>query len=70
MTVWIVFSEWEEGGDGGHAVIESVHTTEAGALAAQQASREQWAGCWPTDNDQPSYWDVDVHVESFEVQTP
>lgn len=79
MTVWILFQEWESGGDGGHACISSVHASETTALLAQAAevARLQadgfqvWNHPTPEQAEDPDFddslWDVDVHLEPHEV---
>ena len=74
MTVYIVFEEWESGGDG-HAALVSAHADLASAEAAATTHRQHLADqgfavwCFPTDEDQPEDWQVDVHVDSLNVQS-
>lgn len=72
-TVWIVYEEWERGGDGGHACIVSVHATKQEAEDVQEATIvgllkdgfQVWG--WEWDEDDEADWEVDVHVEAQEV---
>lgn len=72
MTLWIVYQEWERGGDGGHAQISAVFSTEAAAqeYAAQLQSDLYIEGfnVYAYDPDDrgtdEADWEVNIHVDS------
>ena len=82
MKVWVVYEEYAKVCDGDAAVIVSVHQSKAGAEAAREAEiktqheeyhNQVWGDEPPEDEDEADNWDeadwdVDVHIESFEVQ--
>lgn len=81
-VIWIVYEEWQTSSDGDSAVITSVHRTKTGAeraaakVAKMYASAPYHKELWARDantgrvdpDHQPSDWELDVHVESREVE--
>lgn len=78
IPVWIVYEEWERGGDGGHAIPIAAFTGESAEARAHafagthiQALSKDFnvyavTGADDYDgDDDPSDWEVDVHVEEL-----
>lgn len=72
--VYVVHTEWEEGGDGGHSIIEGVFATkevaEAERLATIEHHKREYGRTPYVDVDGTETadgWDFDVHIEEREV---
>lgn len=71
-SVWVVYEEWTIGD--ARAAVAGAYRTEATAQAAATTTRTELAQsgfvvwCFPTTDDQPDDWEVDVCVDEVELQ--
>lgn len=72
-NVFLVFEEWESGGDGGHAIPVGIFWSVEEALVCydktvtdNKALRRQVWGHEDEDDDEVA-WDVDVHIEAMRI---